>query len=261
MNVWRLIIDSARPGPENMALDEAHFASAPEAGAPTLRLYAFDPPTVTIGRFQDPESFLDRARCESAGVQVVRRPTGGLAILHKDDLTYAFTAPLQGARDGARDRYFAMVVQGILQGLRLLGIDAGSAAHGDTDRGPGWCFDGEFGVDLSWHSRKICGSAQRISGEAVLQHGSVFLANNSGLMERISVAGATDRPASGFVALDEAAGRALTFEQVARAVSQGFEMSLGISLEPVEVGERETGAAAVLLGSRYACGAWSAPPV
>jgi lipoate-protein ligase A len=244
-----------------MALDEAYYISAGVEGIPTLRLYSFEPPTVTIGRFQHPESFLDRERCESAGVDVVRRPTGGLAILHKDDLTYGFTAPLEGGRQGARDRYFQVVAEGLLQGLRLLGIEARSAAHEDSERAPGWCLEGEFGVDLSWHSRKICGSAQRISADGVLQHGSVFLTDSSALMKHISVDGAADRPISPFVALDEAAGRELGFEEVAHAIRQGFEAKLGISFEPAEVGEREARQAARLLGSRYARRPWDPHPV
>lgn len=260
MNTWRLIVEGARAGAANMARDEALFLSAPEAGLPTLRLYAFDPPAVTIGRFQRPETFLDQGECESAGVQVVRRPTGGLAILHQSDLTYSFTAPLEGTRDAARDRYFSMVAQGLLAGLRVLGIAAQAAAHGVVDRGPGWCFAGEFGVDLSWRSRKICGSAQRIGAEAVLQHGSVFLADNSALLERISATGDSRKPVSRFVALNEAAGRELTFEEVARAVTEGFRSSLGVGLEAVEVPETVTGAADELLRRKYSAGAWSAPP-
>lgn len=259
-DTWRLIVDKARAGEANMALDEALFSAAPAAGLPTLRLYSFDPPAVTIGRSQTPESFLDRGACESAGVQVVRRPTGGLAILHHSDLTYSFTAPLEGARDGARDRYFDMLARGLLAGLEALGIEARAAQHGGGGRGPGWCFAGEFGVDLSWQGRKICGSAQRIGSEAVLQHGSVFLADNSALLERISANGASRKPVAPFVALNEAAGRELTFEEVARAVTEGFRSSHGVGLEAVEVPETVTRAADELLRRKYSAGAWSAPP-
>lgn len=256
METWRLISDGPRSGPENMALDESLWGSAADGGLTTLRFYTFNPPAVTIGRSQQPEKFLDQASCAREGVDVARRPTGGLAILHLSDLTYCLTAPLAGQAKGARDRYFTMVGRGLIAGLNVLGIEAAIAAHHWRAGGPGWCFDREFGVDLEWRSRKICGSAQRISSASVLQHGSLFLKENHALAAKISREGTTGSPSERFVALCEAAERPVEYRELAEALVEGFASGLGVVLEPGETTGRERRTASELLDLKYSEGPW-----
>src|SRR5437763_7435521 len=88
---WRLLFDGPAPGAWNMALDAALFRSAMEGGPPTLRFYGWDPPAVSVGRFQDAAAGIDWRSCRRRGWHAVRRPTGGRAVLHHLELTYSIT--------------------------------------------------------------------------------------------------------------------------------------------------------------------------
>src|SRR3954449_10959301 len=91
-NTWRLLIDPPADGAANMARDEAIFASLVDGAAqPTLRLYRWHPACLSLGRFQRTDA-VNRAACERAGVGIVRRPSGGRALLHAAELTYAIIA-------------------------------------------------------------------------------------------------------------------------------------------------------------------------
>jgi lipoate-protein ligase A len=235
-NSIRLVRDVPRDGFLNMAIDVVLSAAA-ASGATTLRLYAFDPPAITIGRFQESASLVDRAACDEMGIDIVRRPTGGQAILHTNDFTYSFTCPVQGAPGGAAVFYFELVGQKIIESLRILGLEARMASHDTRNPEPGWCFAREFGVDREWNSRKICGSAQRVSAGAVLQHGSLFLEETREVMERISVAPV---PAGEeLVTLKEACARAVCWSEVADAFETGFAAESGVIIEQGVISDEE----------------------
>ena len=97
----------------------------------------------------------------------------------------------------------------------------------------GWCFEGVFGVDLEFKGRKICGSAQRVFGVSVLQHGSLFLEDTSEMMRRISSsARAGEKSGAGFTNLREATGGTVRWDEMLEAFKSGFESALGVLLEP-----------------------------
>ena len=122
---WRLLVDGALPGAANMACDVALLeAVAAAASPPTLRLYGWDPPCLSLGRHQGVEA-ADLGFCRSEGIDVIRRPTGGRALLHHLELTYAVAAPL-GVRPLPRalqDAYRA-ICGALVQALRSLGVAA-----------------------------------------------------------------------------------------------------------------------------------------
>jgi lipoyl(octanoyl) transferase len=241
----------------NMAIDEALASCARKAGGvPTLRLYSFDPPCITIGRFQRPGTLVDEEACARAGVEITRRPTGGLAILHKDDFTYAVTCPT-GDAGSSPDHYFRMIASGVTASLERLGIEAVLASHNRRRSSPGWCFDREFGVDIEWRARKICGSAQRISKGSLLQHGSLFLADNSALIAGLSRPGEA-RAGAAPVSVAEACGRRVSREEMAEAFREGFSGALGVRMEEGRLSEDEEGSAAELAAAKYADPRWLA---
>jgi lipoate-protein ligase A len=139
---------------------------------PVLRLYTWAGPTLSLGRFQ-PATDVDEAACAARGVAVVRRPTGGRALLHGADLTYAVAMARPPGAAGHVDALYRTLAGALVAGLAELGV----AASVGTARGPDGpaCFAAAQGADLRVGERKLCGSAQVQRGGSVLQHGSVLL--------------------------------------------------------------------------------------
>ena len=127
---------------------------------------------LSLGRFQ-PDADVDRAACGALGVDVVRRPTGGRALLHGGDLTYAVALPRPAGRAGTVAAVYELVAGALRAGLARLGVDARIASN-DGPFGP-VCFAGRQGSDLRVGDRKLCGSAQVHRDGGVLQHGSILL--------------------------------------------------------------------------------------
>lgn len=177
---WALVDDVGRPLPAAGQMEaDAGSARAAAAGVPSLRLYTWARPALSLGRFQ-PEGDVDEAACAEAGVEVVRRPTGGRALLHGGDLTYAVALPRPPGWTATVDDLYCLLARGLVAGLARLGVEAEVARH-DGEAGAA-CFAAVRGSDLRVGDRKLCGSAQvrwrRMDGleaGAVLQHGSVLL--------------------------------------------------------------------------------------
>jgi lipoate-protein ligase A len=141
-------------------------------GPPVLRLYTWARPALSLGRFQ-PDDDVDRAACRARGVEVVRRPTGGKALLHGSDLTYAVALARPTGSAGHVDALYRTLAGALVAGLARLGVDATIGAARGPD-GPA-CFAAAQGADLRVGERKLCGSAQVQRGAVVLQHGSILL--------------------------------------------------------------------------------------
>lgn len=247
--VWRLIIDGRVPGATNMAVDGAVLASR-RAGscAPTLRLYRWEVPTVTLGRFQKLDG-VDLEACERRGFDVVRRPTGGRGVLHDDELTYSVVADLaDGAPRGVVASY-QHISNALAEAYRALGVDAELTRRSRGPAGSAACYLHATPADLSLGAAKLSGSAQVWSGDAVLQHGSfvrtrdteaeaeVFRLDEKG---RASLTGST-------ATLADALGAAPTVEEIAEAAVRAFESVLGVRLEPGVLTADEVGLAARLV--------------
>jgi lipoate-protein ligase A len=155
-----------------MAADEALLDAVAAGGPPTLRLYRWDPPALSLGRFQ-PDDDVDADACARLGVEVVRRPTGGQGLLHGADLTYAVAMPRPAGAAGSVDAVYTWLAGALIGGLARIGVEAAIARH-DGPAGP-VCFAGQQGADLRVGERKLCGSAQVRRDGAVLQHGSILL--------------------------------------------------------------------------------------
>jgi lipoate-protein ligase A len=171
---WRLVdhLDQVVTAADQMAADEALLDSVAAGAPPALRLYRWDPPALSLGRFQ-PEDDVDVDACARFGVEVVRRPTGGQGLLHGADLTYAVALRRPEGVAGGVDAVYSMLAGALIAGLGRLGVDAAIARH-DGPAGP-VCFAGQQGADLRVGDRKVCGSAQVRRDGAVLQHGSILL--------------------------------------------------------------------------------------
>ncbi len=239
--IWRLLRDGAATPALNLATDEALLQSAdPRA---VLRLYAWSPAALSLGHFQPLEGF-DLAAAAAAGAVVVRRPTGGGAIHHDRELTFCIAA-----RPG-HDGYPADVVEAYVlvhdilrEALSALGAEVaphgGSAPLSTRPRDATLCFMDHTALDLLDRAgRKVVGSAQRRTGGRVLHHGSLPL----------EVPALT--PGSGSVSL--AAGRPVSWDELADVVVATFARRLALRWEPGALSPAERDQAAALAAGRYA---------
>ena len=172
------ILDVPRSGAENMALDEQMLDLATHREAAVLRLYQWSQPTLSLGYFQ---SGLDRTlSAASQSLDVVRRSTGGGAIVHHHDWTYSLAVPniLLDTRLGASQTLYDCVHQAVVQWLRGWGAQAELfSGCGTTEQGnqPFLCFERRSCGDVVLGGWKVMGSAQRRTRSALLQHGSLLL--------------------------------------------------------------------------------------
>jgi lipoate-protein ligase A len=188
---WTLLVDPPSDGAWNMALDQALLDAAEREGLATLRLYTWDPYTLSFGRNEPATRRYDRAAIEARRMAVVRRPTGGRAVWHADEVTYAVAAPAE-IFGSLRDTYRA--IHGLLaEALMGLGAPVGLAADRPAvGVGAGACFASAAGGEVvTLDGGKVVGSAQVRSGEAFLQHGSIILSGAQEEVAAVTAGGAT----------------------------------------------------------------------
>ena len=171
---WRLLIAAPRSGAENMARDTALQARAARTGETVFSIYSWSRPTLSFGRNQPASGLYDVDKIRGAGIDVVRRPTGGRAILHHREVTYSVTAP----KDAAPLRETYARINLILQtGLRQLGVSVEPASPSQRAGAPSAqpCFETPGEGELVAHGGKLVGSAQWRDDYSLLQHGSILV--------------------------------------------------------------------------------------
>ena len=251
--LWRLLDTPPAPGAWNMALDEALAESVAEGGAPVLRFYRWSPACLSLGRNQPAAGRYDLDALARRGWEVVRRPTGGRAVLHHRELTYSVALPatLLGS---PRDAYTALN-RALVAGLRRLGVDA--AVQGDTGRrapAPSLapCFAEPVEGEVVAAGRKLVGSAQRRMGGVLLQHGSLPLEDD----QREVAALLGEPPGGAPAALVPLLGRSPPWNELVAALAAGWRDALGADLRPGAPDAAEEARAGVL-AQRYASPAWT----
>jgi len=235
---WRILPFERAAAAENMAIDEAVFRKNIRGESPpTLRFYGWRSPALSIGYFQDYRKEVDDEACRKFGVEVVRRPTGGKAVLHERELTYAVVA---GADTGLFPpdilKTYLVIGRCLAEGLAGVGIRA--EMKEDGRRPPDGtlqsaCFSFPSRYELLVGDRKICGSAQMRSQGAFLQHGSLLTAFDplrtcEILLPHRRLEKEADRLRNAVTSVGEQAGPALDEEGLRRALREGFEQTLGI---------------------------------
>jgi lipoate-protein ligase A len=250
-----------------MAVDEAIAAAAGRGHVPpTLRFYQWHPACVSLGRHQ-PLADIDLARTRALGYDLVRRPTGGRAILHTDELTYSVTGPQDNpVLAGAVLDSYLRLSQGLLAGLARLGLavtKAPPAHRSGADAGP-VCFEVPSAYEIVAGGKKLVGSAQSRRQGWVLQHGTLPLVGDvTRLVDVIVVADEAERPvlraglAERAVTVADLLGREVSFEAAAEALAAGFEEALGIHLAPAPLTAEELTMADRLCDEVYASDAWN----
>jgi lipoyl(octanoyl) transferase len=268
MTTWRLLHTPPANGAWNMAVDESILEHIYRGESkPTLRLYSWNPPCLSLGRAQ-PFADVDMERLKSHGWEVVRRATGGRAILHTDELTYSVT----GSADepilaGDVLESYNRLAQALMYAVRELGLPVEMKEHAAqpaTKNSNPVCFEVPATYEITVNGKKLIGSAQARKKEGVLQHGSLPL---TGDLTRICQALVFKDETAREIATQRLLDRATTvqfvigvekdWETAAQAFVRGFEVQLGIKFESGILSPSEEKRAAELVNEKYAHPSWT----
>jgi len=277
---WRLIKDNYHSGFMNMAIDEAIMIAHREGLVPpTIRFYQWSPPAVSLGYFQDLEKEIDVDVCKNMGIDIVRRPTGGKAVLHDKELTYSFIIrenhPL--VNDSILETY-KKISGGIIRGLSYLGIKAelvplreklksipsGNEAKSKIPRSDikSICFSVPSQYEVQVMGKKIVGSAQVRKREIVLQHGSLLIELEKDKLFSVfnfPSAQIRERLKTRFRAtsLEEILKKKINFSELSEILPRGFEEEFGIKLTEGKLTEQEEKISRKLLENKYSTYEWN----
>jgi len=251
MSTWRLLITPPARGAWNMAVDESILEHIGRGESlPTLRLYAWDPACLSLGHAQ-PFADVDVHRLKQRGWEVVRRATGGRAILHTDELTYSVIAPAdEPSVAGTVLESYNRLAQALLLAVKNLELPVEMKEVGQNGILPfnPVCFEVQSTYEITVDGKKLIGSAQARKKEGVLQHGSLPL---TGDLTRICQAlvfedesareDASKRLLARATTVESALGRAISWERAAQAFVRAFEAQLGLSRSPHQVLAKRAG--------------------
>jgi len=267
MTAWRLLITPPARGAWNMAVDEAILDHVGRGEVlPTLRLFAWEPACLSLGRAQ-PFMDVDTDRLQEHGWDVVRRMTGGRAILHADELTYSVTGPVDEPRlAGSLLDSYNRLAGALLAAVRDLGLPVEMKEDRAENNGTPnpVCFEVPSTYEITVDGKKLIGSAQARRREGVLQHGSLPL---TGDLSRICQAlvfpdeaareKAVQRLLARATTVESVLGREVAWETAEQAFVRAFEAQLGLKLEKGELSESELSRAEKLAREKYAHPSWT----
>ncbi len=241
-------------GSHNMAVDEA-FGACMEGGPPIIRFYSFSPPTLSVGRFQPAREIFNFERIQSEGLDFVRRPTGGQAVLHDQELTYSVILSKYHISPFRKRAIYRFISKILIQGLDNLGIaaDFSRDRFGDSHNPDCFATTGQFEIITS-KGAKIIGSAQSVSRSYCLQHGSIPLKNSQKKLSSLFL----NPPLYGnreATSIDDELNHAVSQEDVRMAFVKAFERAF--NLVESEMTNREKSEAEEMIQKKYTDKAWN----
>ena len=266
MHDWRLIKSGFQTGAMNMALDEALLYSVARGDSPpVLRFYRWRPATVTLGYAQSVSADIDLEVCRQASLDVVRRSTGGRAVLHDNEVTYSVIAPSVSGLFGLSvlDSYRAIseVLQKALQQLGLTAKLVPGRPRGEQlSAAKAICFSAPSQYELVIGDRKVAGSAQKRHGQAFLQHGSIPLELDLDLLGRVLKADINTETSG---SLDKVgwlnmwARQPLTVTEVETCIAGEFSKIIGASLRDSVPSADELEQAEIFYRDKFANPDWN----
>lgn len=259
MDEWRFIATGPCPAAMNMAIDEAlAYAVRKHRSAPVLRVYGWNTPSVTLGRFQRIEA-IDLPLCAELNIPVVRRPTGGRAVLHGDELTYSFSARTESGpfSKGLMDSY-RKISRAFCRAISALGPVAEARTGRDHGEGSGnpLCFHSASFAEITLMNRKLVGSAQKRWSDGLLQQGSIPYMSDEGLTKKVFRIDDPVDLTEKMVGLKEVVPdlNPAYFEETVR---RSFEEVFGVSLIPSALLPEESLHASELETRKYRSPAWT----
>ncbi len=257
--MWHLIVEPAPlPGSWNMAVDEHLYRLAEGSPRTFLRFYQWERPTASLGYSQDAAKVVDRDFCAAHGIDIVRRMTGGKLVLHHREVTYSVASSDAAVfTETLRDSY-RRISQALLVGLAILGVDARLAETSPPAyvKSTMPCFAFPARDEIEAGGRKIVGSAQKRTGDAFLQHGSIPLEKDEALLAAVASPGETPE-SLGMTSLSEALGRPVDFDAAVGPFVQGFADLFGASFERYTLSAEDLEAVRAIQAAKYASDDWT----
>jgi len=266
---FRSFLDGYCPPAENMARDEALLRKVIAGGSPPcIRFYRWKPAGLSLGRFQKIDKGVDLEACREYGVEVVRRLTGGEAVLHDDEITYSIVIPFSHPSfdgKGVIDTY-KTISRALVKGLELSGVRstmAGEAPTRPDPEGQGVCFYTPTVNEIVADNRKIIGSAQTREKLVILQHGSIPIDWN--IEKQFDVMAIPVENRDVFTSLFrkrattiyEQLGSRPSFEQLAGNFAKGFEEIFNTKMKPSDYSTSEKKLIEYLVQKKYGNDEWN----
>ena len=267
---WRFLDTGFLNGYENMAIDEAIFINCQQKKSPpTIRIYGWTPPAVSLGYFQKAENAVDLEACKKRGVDVVRRLSGGRAVLHHRELTYSIicresTPPLGSS---VLETY-KTISECFIRTLEDLGLavqwvtsrEKRTPAQSPNKKAS--CFSSPSWYEITVEGKKICGSAQKRGDGVLLQHGSLLIDYDPELLAEVLVSRKREEAflaeiRSTTTAINQHLFRKVDVNRLKELVLKSFECHLGITLTRGELSDYESHLKDLLLKEKYATDEWN----
>ena len=268
---WRLITTGSLNAFENMAIDEAILKACSEGKSPpTIRLYGWKPHAVSLGYSQRIENTLNLEACKRLEVDIVRRPTGGRAVLHDEESTYSLISPLDNPLFPPNIiGSYQKISSCLIRVFKKLGINAQMVIPKEKikyrfeRRVNPICFLSPSWYEIAVNSRKICGSAQRRVDGAFLQHGSILLGFDPlKLFEVLCFKEGNKTEIINYLhtkvtSVNEQLGRNIGFLKFNETLIEGFKQGLDIELKEGKLSSEEQQLAQEYLDKRYLNPCWN----
>ena len=270
MSTWRFLPTGLGSGAFNMAVDEVLLEGV-AAGEPVLRIFGWAPPALSFGYGQQPWREVDLDKCSAAGIEVVRRLTGGRAVLHWEELTYSVICREDDPHGGGPiSQTYRRIGECLVEGLKRFGVEAALERARPRPLRPRElgmtypCFSSLSRWEVKCGGRKLIGSAQRRVRGAVLQHGSVLIGPQHHQLLKLLPAGApaarleaARRLEEGSTCLRECVGGPVDFDRLAQCLAEGFGHCLGVRMAPGGLSTAELRRAEELMALQYGNPAWN----
>jgi lipoyl(octanoyl) transferase len=269
-STWRLLTTPPAHGAWNMAVDEAILEAVGRGDSPsTLRLYAWEPACLSLG-YAQPLADVDFHSLEAHGWELVRRPTGGRAILHTDELTYSVIAPLDEPRvAGSVLESYSHLASALMEALRQLNlpVEIHEQEVGKSKTPNPVCFEVPSTSEITVGGKKLVGSAQARRKEGILQHGSLPLTGDlSRIIQVLVFPDNEGRKQAGHRLLERATtvetalGRVVSWDEAAQAFTTAFASVLDLTLQQDELSPQEVKRGEELAAEKYSFPDWNQKP-
>ena len=256
---WTLVLDTEPlPGSWNMAVDDFLFRSLRDEPQTYLRFYGWERPTASLGYSQDIRKVVDIEYCKKHGIDVVRRMTGGKLVLHHKEVTYSLCSSDRETFTSTLADSYKLISQALMRGFEKMGLSPclADAPPDSYIKGHLPCFSYPARDEIEVDGKKIVGSAQKRTGAKFIQHGSIPLEENEGLLELVSALGKNESKVR-MITLSQALETTVTFDSAVEHLKSGMSEFFNVDMIPKILNSEEKKLIAKIQEERYGNEVWT----